>query len=170
MDLAAEGRGRGCRGDRMIFSRLRPTGKIGVAPGRRLREAQLPKPEKQRLGGPTATRWRVMVWAVAAEGFPDQGTTEWVGLYQQEIEKLDTRKEVTHMMTRTPKNTALQGGLSGDCKEVSKRSIRTGQKEVFRVACSGWPEATYRLTRFPHPRLQSTGKRSKSLNTSTSCR
>lgn len=48
-----------------------------------------------------------MVWAVAAEGFPDQGTTEWVGLYQQEIEKLDTRKEVTHMMTRTPKNTAL---------------------------------------------------------------
>ena len=25
-----------------------------------------------------------MVWAVAAEGIPDQGRMEWVGLYQQE--------------------------------------------------------------------------------------
>lgn len=39
----------GDRGGRMIFSRLRPRVKMGVAPGRRQKEAQLPKQRSKDL-------------------------------------------------------------------------------------------------------------------------
>lgn len=47
---------------------------------------------------------------------------------QQERERMDSGKQVISRKTRRAKNMILQGGLSGDFKEVCKRSIWNGQK------------------------------------------
>lgn len=70
-------------------------------------------------------------------GLHRPGRREWTRPHQQEGGcKIDPRKEVTLMMTRRSKNTVVQGGLSGDFKEVQKRSIWNGQRlqEVLTVA------------------------------------